>query len=345
MPELEDPSVKILKQLKKAGNQYVSGEELSNTLGMSRTAIWKRIDSIKEEGFNVEAVTNKGYRLIKGDDSCGIDAPYGKLAVLSEVTGLVLGQNFKFLKETDSTNTVLKKMAAKGAPEGTVVLADVQSAGRGRRGRTWMSAPKMGIWMSILLRPNLHPSSVQTLTLAASVAVMKALEPMEIEGLGIKWPNDILINQKKVCGILTELSAEAEKVDWVVLGIGLNVNHSESDFSNDIADIATSLRMNVNKNTELNRSEIAANILNEMEKVYQSFIEKGSSWVVDEWRKRNVTLGKMVDIISQTGSFRAKVLDITADGKLIVKDADNKVHEVLSGEISLREAENWNNNI
>ncbi len=336
MPELEDPSVKILKLLKNAGNKYVSGEELSNELGMSRTAIWKRMDSIKEEGFNIEAVTKKGYRLIVEDDFSGINNPYGKLAVQSEIIGNVFGQNLRFLKETDSTNTVLKKMAAENAPEGTVVLADIQSAGRGRRGKTWMSAPKLGIWMSILLRPNLHPSSVQTLTLAASVAVMRVLEPMGIKNLGIKWPNDIIINGKKVCGILTELSAEAERVEWVILGIGLNVNHLEPDFPQDIASIATSLRMCTNSNIQLNRSRIAANIINEMEKVYQDFLEKGSSWVVEKWKKRSITLGKRVNIISQLGSFGAEVLDITAEGKLIVRDDDGTVREILSGEISLR---------
>ncbi len=337
MSELENPSVKILKQLKMAKNQYVSGEELSSILGMSRTAIWKRMDSIKEEGFNIEAVTKKGYRLIKEEDTYGINPPYGKLAVLSEVTGSVIGQNLIFLQETASTNKVLKKMAAENAPEGTVVISEMQSAGRGRRGKAWSSVPNMGIWMSILLRPNLHPSAVQTLTLAASVAVIRALEPLEIERMGIKWPNDILINGRKVCGILTELSAEAERVDWVILGIGLNVNHIKPDFPNDIASIATSLRMNVNENTELDRSVIAANIINEIENVYRCFIEKGSSWVVEEWKKRNITLGKSIKIINQQGSFNAEALDITAEGKLIVKDDDDKIHEMLSGEISIRE--------
>lgn len=339
MSNIKDPSVKILKQLKRVNDQYVSGEELSNLLGMSRTAIWKRMDSIKEEGFNIEAVTKKGYRLIKDEAGHSIDTPYGELAILSEVTGSLIGQNLVFFQEVDSTNKVLKKMAAENAPEGTVVIADMQSTGRGRRGKTWMSAPNRGIWMSILLRPNLHPSSVQTLTLAASVAVMKALEPLGIEGIGIKWPNDILINGKKVCGILTELSAEAERVDWVILGIGLNVNHSESDFSHDIASIATSLRMNVNNNTELDRSVLAASIIDEIENVYRGFIESGSSWVVEEWKKSNITLGKRVNIIGQQGSFHAEVLDITAEGKLIVKDDHGMVHEMLSGEISLTEAE------
>jgi len=332
-----DPSVKILKYLKKAKAQFVSGEELSELFGMSRTAIWKRMESIKDEGFNIEAVTKKGYRLIMEETACGKNAPYGRLAVQSELTGSVFGHNLKFFQETDSTNQVLKKMAAQDAPEGTVVISDMQSEGRGRRGKAWSSSPNLGIWMSILLRPNLHPSSVQTLTLAASVAVMRALEPFRIEGIGIKWPNDILINGKKVCGILTELSAEAEKVDWVIIGIGLNVNHSESDFPDDIRSLATSLRMNVNNETLLDRSVIAADIIDEMEKVYRCFIERGLAWVVREWKKYNITLGKRIKIINQQGEANAEAIDVTEEGRLIVKDENGKEHELYSGEISIRE--------
>lgn len=331
MSELQDPSLKILKILKAAGQQYISGEELSNALGISRTAIWKRMDSLKKEGFDIEASTKIGYRL------GNLENPYGKLAVQSGIKGSVLGQKLKFYQEIDSTNTVLKKIATDNAPEGTVVLADVQSAGRGRRGRTWMSAPNKGIWMSVLLRPNLHPSQVQTLTLMASVAVVRALESFDVKGLGIKWPNDILIDGKKVCGILTELSAEAERVEWVVLGIGLNVNHLESDFPSELKSIATSLRLSYKRPNELNRSEIAAGIINELEEVYNSFIEMGSSWVVQEWKKWNITLGKRVSLISQTNSFLVDVTDITSDGKLIVRYDDGTIGEVISGEISLRD--------
>jgi len=333
-----DPSVNILKYLKKAKAQFVSGEELSELFGMSRTAIWKRIDAIKEEGFNIEAVTKKGYRLIMGEKAYGKKAPYGRLAIQSELTGSVFGRNLKFFQVTDSTNQVLKKMAAQNAPEGTVVISDMQSAGRGRRGKAWSSSPGLGIWMSILLRPNLHPSSVQTLTLAASVAVMQALEPFGIEGIGIKWPNDILIKGKKVCGILTELSAEAEKVDWVIIGIGLNVNHSKSDFPDDISSLATSLKINVKNETLLDRSVIAAAIIDEMEKVYRCFIEKGSAWVVREWKKYNITLGKRIKIINHQGETNAEAIDITEDGRLVVKDENGKEYELYSGEISIREA-------
>ena len=337
MSEWADPSVKILKYLKSVKDQYVSGEELSDMFGMSRTAIWKRMESIKEEGFNIEAVTKKGYRLIKEEPACVRDAPYGRLAIQSELSGSAFGHDLKFLQETDSTNQVLKKMAAQNAPEGTVVISEMQSAGRGRRGRAWWSSPNRGIWMSILLRPNLHPSSVQTLTLAASLAVMQALKPFKIDGMGIKWPNDILINGKKVCGILTELSAEAEKVDWVIIGIGLNVNHSEADFPDDISSVATSLRMNVTKNALLDRSVIAANIIDELEKVYRCFLEKGPAWVVHEWKKYNITLGKRIKIINQQGEVNAEAIDITEEGRLIVRDENGNKLELYSGEISIRE--------
>jgi len=164
----------------------------------------------------------------------------------------------------------------------------------------------------------------------------RLFEPLGIEGSGIKWPNDILINKKKVCGILTELSAEAEKIEWVVIGIGLNANHDPDDFQSDIRDTATSLKINSKEHKIFDRSEIAANIINELEAVYIEFLEKGSGWVAGEWRKWNVTLGKRVKLISQTGIKEAEALDITPDGKLIVRYDDGKTDEVLSGEVTLR---------
>jgi BirA family biotin operon repressor/biotin-[acetyl-CoA-carboxylase] ligase len=327
--ETDDISLRLLNLLRQA-KDYISGEEISEKLAVSRTAIWKRIGSLKKEGFIIEASTKKGYRLIQSEDM------YGKVSVQSMLLTRFMGRNLKFFHEVDSTNNVLKKLAADNAPEGTTVISDIQTAGRGRRGRTWMSAPGLGIWMSVLLKPNLHPSQVQTLTLASSVAVIRALESLDIEIPGIKWPNDILIGGKKVCGILTELSAEAEKVEWVVIGIGLNVNHDHDDFPNDIKDIATSLRLSGRTQEPFNRSEIAAGIINELEAVYMEFLEKGPGWVAEEWKKRNVTLGKRVELVSQTGVTEAEAVDITPDGRLIVRYDDGRNGEVLSGEISLR---------
>jgi len=192
--------------------------------------------------------------------------------------------------------------------------------------------------MSVLLRPLIHPSQVQTITLAASIAVVRALEKHGINGLGIKWPNDILINGKKVCGILTELSAEADRTEWVVLGIGLNVNHQQEDFPDDLKPSATSLKLSFGESGHFIRSQIASDIINELEDVYLSFLQKGPAWVVQEWKKHNVTLGKRVNLITANETLQVDVLDITKDGQLIVKYDDGTTGTILSGEISLRAA-------
>lgn len=330
--ELKDTSLEILKMLKDNKQKYVSGEDLSNLLGISRTAVWKRIDALKKEGFDIEASTKLGYSLGNKED------PYGRLAVQSAVKTSMIGKNLSFLSEIDSTNTELKRMAANDASEGTVVLSEAQTAGRGRRGRSWMSDPGLGIWMSVLLRPLIHPSQVQTITLAASIAVVRALEKHGINGLGIKWPNDILINGKKVCGILTELSAEADRTEWVVLGIGLNVNHQQEDFPDDLKPSATSLKLSFGESGHFIRSQIASDIINELEDVYLSFLQKGPAWVAQEWKKHNVTLGKRVNLITANETLQVDVLDITKDGQLIVKYDDGTTGTILSGEISLRAA-------
>ncbi len=324
-------SLDILAILQEASGQYVSGEHLSQHLGISRAAVWKRISALKKEGFLIEAVTRKGYRLNSSEN------PYGKPAILNKLVTHTFGKELKFFTQVDSTNSVLKQLAAEGAPEGTIVVAESQTGGRGRLGRSWVAPSGTGIWLSLLLKPKLHPGEVQTLTLAASVAVCRALEHLNISGLGIKWPNDVLIGRKKVCGILTELSAEAERIAWVILGIGLNVNHLEQDFSDEIASIATSLRLNTEDREPLDRSMLAAGLINALEEVYEDYLKDGASRMIDEWKNRSVTLGKKVRLISHDGSQEVLVQDITQDGKLVVKQEDGQSLEVLSGEISLRE--------
>lgn len=265
---------------------------------------------------------------------------YDKLTIQSQIKGSLLGQNLEFLQKVDSTNTELKNKARNNALEGHVLIAETQTSGRGRRGKEWVSKPNMGIWMSVLLRPRIDPKLVQTITLAASVAVVRALEKHGVSGLGIKWPNDILINGMKVCGILTELSAQEGNVEWVVLGIGLNVNHLKRDFPDHLKSTATSIRLSSGKSASINRSSIASDIINELEDIYINFIHKGPSWVVEEWKKYNITLGKRVSLITTSEEYQVYVLDITADGQLIVKYDDGTLGQVLSGEISLRETNN-----
>jgi BirA family biotin operon repressor/biotin-[acetyl-CoA-carboxylase] ligase len=324
----------ILTILRKSAGEYISGEYLSKCLGISRSAIWKRIGKLKKEGFKIEASTKKGYKLNL------LTYPYSKSAILQTLTTHTLGHELKFYEQTDSTNTALKRLAAQGACEGTVIISESQSKGRGRLGRSWVSKPGKGIWMSVLLRPLLHPSRVQSLTLAAAVAVCQALSEFNIEGFGIKWPNDIIIDGRKVCGILTELSAEAERVAWVIVGIGLNVNHLEEDFPKNLKPIATSLRLCSINREPLNRSLLASAIINRLESVYDNFInnnDDGASWLVEEWKKYNATLGKRVMVTMQGQKITATAYDILSDGRLVIKKDDGTILKLLSGEVSLRE--------
>ncbi len=326
-----DVSNDLLSILKKADGKYISGEYLSQCLGITRAAVWKRMRALKKEGFVIEATTRKGYRL------CEVVRPYGRLSIQQGLVTRRFGRELKFLEEVDSTNTYLKQLASEGAPEGTVVLAESQCAGKGRLGRSFLSSPGKGIWMSVLLRPELHPSQVHTLTLAASVAVARTLEPLSIPGFGIKWPNDILIGRRKVCGILTELSAEMDRVAWVIIGMGLNVNHTDDDFPEELKDRATSLYLSREKQEALDRSTLAANMINHLEEIYEKYLSNGPSWIVEQWKRYNNTLGKRVRLISSQGEMVGQAEDLLPDGRLVLVKDNGERHEVLSGEISLRE--------
>lgn len=247
-----------------------------------------------------------------------------------------LGRNLYFRHSVESTNDLLKNLAYDGAPHGTVVIADEQTAGRGRLGRTWESAAGKGLWMSILLRPELHPYKVQSLTLAAAVSVCRAIEPFLNEKPGIKWPNDVLIGGRKVCGILTELSAEAERVLWVITGIGLNTHFSPDDFPAELRSKATSLDRHLRRGASLDHDRLAAEILNQFEPVYEDFVKNGPASTLIEWRERSITLGRMVELLYGQETMRALAMDIDEDGSLVVQLGDGSMRKILSGEISLR---------
>lgn len=302
-------------------------------MGVSRTAVWKRILKLKKEGYPIEATTKKGYRLLSAE------AQYGKSGIQSQLTTAFLGRELKYLPTVASTNTLLKNLAGDGAPEGLVLVADCQEKGRGRLGRSWMSEPGLGVWMSLLLRPKLHPSMVQSLTLAAAVAVCKAIEPYTDQRPGIKWPNDILMGGRKVCGILTEMSAEADRVLWVVIGIGVNVHHSREDFPEELRDMAASLGDYARTDGGLTRSHLAAGILNAFESLYLDYRDNGPAGMIEEWKRYSVTLGRRARLISGEDTQEVRVLDIGQDGRLTVEDDQGRTWEVLSGEISLRPLE------
>lgn len=309
---------KILDLLKNS-DSYISGEEMSNKLGISRAAIWKHIKKLRSDGYEIVSVTNKGYSLKNTPDILTAGEIEAGLSTSFTARSIVC------MKETDSTNEEAKRSSQK--PDGTLFIADVQTSGKGRLGRSWESPPGAGIWMSLLLKPDIPPTEISQITLIAGIAVCRALD----NGSMIKWPNDIVIGSKKVCGILTEMSAEIERVNYVVCGMGINVNTSE--FPEELHDKATSLY--IETGDVYNRSELTARIMNEFEPLYTKFLNEGFSPLLDEYRSSCVTLGKEIYVIYRKETLTGRAVDISPDGGLIV-DTDNGRINVTSGEVSVR---------
>ncbi len=308
---------KILNIL--SANGYVSGERISRELGISRAAVWKHIKSLRESGYEIESVTNKGYRLVSSPD------------ILTEYTiknGLntkFIGQNIFAYPETDSTNNRAKEEHV--SPDGSLFIAEIQNHGKGRLGRGWEAPAGVGIWMSILLKPDLTPSDVSQITLIAGLAVCRAIGC----GAKIKWPNDIVIGSKKVCGILTEMSAEMERVNYVVCGIGINVNIES--FDGELAKKATSLL--IESGIKHDRAEIVSRGLTEFESLYTDFLKNGLSNILPEYKRFCVTLNREVQVVYKHQSIIAAAVDIAEDGSLII-EKDGKKITVNSGEVSVR---------
>lgn len=323
---------KIIDHLKHNMGRYVSGEALSDTLGVSRTAIWKHIKELKEEGYIIEASSKKGYML-----SAIVDI-LNECEISQGLSTEIIGRKIYYFRSIDSTNKYAKDMASEGCLDGTVVVADTQTAGRGRLGRVWSSAEKKGIWMSVVLRPTIPPEEVQLITLGASVAVVSAIYTALGLQAGIKWPNDIILDGKKVCGILIEMSCEMEQVGFIVVGIGINVNHVLEDFPEGIRNTATSLKLQVNGDPKdtINRSNIIKKILEELERIYENIKSGSSKDIIDKWKKYSVTIGKQVRVTAKGMEYIGTATNITDDGKLVLTLADGSTHEVISGEVSVR---------
>ena len=309
---------KILDILKSTDG-YVSGERISEQLNISRAAVWKHIKKFKEDGYEIESVTNKGYRLISSPD-------------LITESGIKNGLNTEFIgrklfiyDETDTTNERAK--ANSDEPEGSVFIAEVQTHGKGSRGRGWVSPRGTGIWHTILLKPDISPLEVSQITLVTGIAVCKAI------GLNsmIKWPNDIVIGGKKICGTLTEMSAEIDSVNYVICGTGINVNMES--FDEEIADRATSMYIESGK--KYVRNEIIAKFLNEFEYYYKKFLDGGLGAILDEYKKYCVTIGRDVSVIFKKETVTGTAVDVDENGALVV-DTASGIIRVTSGEVSVR---------
>lgn len=316
----------VLRYLKET-DDYLSGQELCERLGVSRTAVWKVIRQLTAEGYKIEAVRNRGYRLGGSGDV------FQQTELQSVIRTKTAGQNLVFLEEVDSTNNRAKQLAEAGAPDGTVVIARQQNAGKGRRGKTWKSPAKGGIWMSLLLRPVIAPDQASMLTLVAALAVAEGIEKTCGFSVRIKWPNDLVLNKKKICGILTEMSTEMECINHVVIGIGLNVNIKE--FPDELNGVATSLYLETGKNFP--RALLTAAILQAWETYYELFLQtRDLSDLLESYHQLLVNRDKEVRVLAPGGSYEGIARGITATGELLVEKKDGTMTEVLSGEVSVR---------
>lgn len=316
----------ILRLLRSADG-YISGQELCNRFGVSRTAVWKAINQLKEAGYEIEAQQNKGYRLMAAPD----------LMTEAEIKSLMhtewVAKEVLYFDTIDSTNTKAQELAEKGYQSGTLVVADKQESGKGRRGRSWISPSGTGIFMTLMIKPDINPNNASMLTLVAALAVAKAITSVTGEEALIKWPNDIVVNGKKVCGILTEMNAQFDYINHIVVGIGINV-HNES-FPEEISQMASSLMIEAG-GKRFHRAQIIAETMSYFEQYYDTFLKtQDLSALVREYDKLLVNRNKSVRVLDPKEPFDGKAMGITPKGELIVDTWESR-KLVSSGEVSVR---------
>jgi len=314
-------------ELLRAGGGFASGAALSRELGVSRTAVWKHVKGLRGQGYRIEAVPTKGYCLVASPD---LLTPLGLGAGLATRR---IGSRLVCLRETESTNAVAFRLAEEGAPEGTVVTADAQTAGKGRLGRVWISPPGVNLYLSVVLRPLISPVAACQLTFLSVVAVARAIEACTTLAPQIKWPNDILIAGKKVAGLLNEMNAETEKVNFVVLGIGVNLNMRHSQLGAGVRHPATSLLEE--GGVEVDREAFARALLRELDQLYDRFLADGEGPVRAEWLERSAIRGRQVRVSSGAREFSGEVQGVDSFGALLVQVPGGGLETVLSGDVTL----------
>ncbi|MEJ6952499.1 biotin--[acetyl-CoA-carboxylase] ligase [Natronospora cellulosivora (SeqCode)] len=338
--------LELLKLLKENKNDFISGEEMSSYLEVSRTTIWKHIKKLREQGFMIESITNKGYSLQGEPDSI-----IPEEIILDLNTGEI-GREILTFDKLDSTNNSAKELAREGNYQsGTVVLAEEQLKGKGRLGRSWYSPPGTGLFFSIILKPkNLAPLKAPFLTIVACLAVVEAirdtyknigdisqekenqLNEVCLEGLEIKWPNDILLNKKKISGILSEMSADMDIINYAVVGIGVNVN--QENFPEEIKTIASSLK--IEKQKKVDRKELFKLILEYFEQYYSLLVNEQEKILLEKWKEYLNILNENVLIINNEEKIRGRVINISERGELILEAENGKTHSFWAGDVSLR---------
>lgn len=318
----------ILKTLRSAWGNFVSGAELASRLKMTRAAIWAHIEELRKLGYDIEASPHLGYRLKNSPDIL-----FGDDLISRLTTAKIIGREIHVFQETTSTNDIVEKMAIDGVLEGVVIFAESQTKGRGRLGRAWHSIPFKGLWFSVLLRPTLHPRASMQITIAAAVAIRRAIYNLTKLPALIKWPNDVVINGKKIAGILNEISAETDRIKYSILGIGINVNHEITDFSQEIRKLATSIKIETGKS--VNRAELAVATLEELDKYYQKILNRDFQTIADEWTHYCETIGKDVTIRLPDRVVQGRAESLDADGCLLLRKAHGHLERIVGGDVTV----------
>lgn len=318
----------ILAALREVPESCVSGAELSHGLGISRAAIWAHVEELRTLGYEIEATPHQGYRLVSSPDLLHADDLIARLG-----TTKIIGRDIQVFEETTSTNDVIEKLARDGVKEGAVVFAESQTKGRGRLGRKWMSPSRKGLWFSILLRPDLRPVAATQLTIVGATALRRAIAGQTGLRPEIKWPNDILIKGRKVAGILTELSAEVDRVKYVILGIGVDVNLNLGDFPVDLRKAVTSLKVEFGK--PVSRADLAVAILRELDHDYARIAIGRFTEVADEWESHCTTIGHEVVIRSGQREIRGQAEALGDEGALLVRTEHGHLEPVIGGDVTV----------
>ena len=319
----------ILKCFLLAEGKPISGQLLAEQFGISRTAIWKHLQSLQEEGYTFDTIKKKGYVLTSKPDR--VEA--ARIATFLKTKRF--GQYIHYLEECTSTQIVAHELARNGVADGTIVIAERQTSGKGRMARQWESAEGKGIWMTVIIRPNVLPHQAPQFTLVAAVAIVNAIKNLypTLKPV-IKWPNDILINGKKCTGILTEMIAEVDQVQSLLIGIGINVNQQQNDFSQELQKIATSLRLE--KNEKLNRAELIGTVLTYLENYCDWYVKEGFAPIKVLWEEASGTIGKQIKATTLTEVIEGKAIGITESGVLQVLLESGEIRGIYSADIELQ---------
>jgi BirA family biotin operon repressor/biotin-[acetyl-CoA-carboxylase] ligase len=313
--------------LLKESSGYVSGAKMALQLGVTRAAVWKTMVLLKKDGYVIESSPAKGYLLVESPDLCIADLKKNIAATKK------IGHELFFYDSVPSTNMVAMELASQGCPDGTVVISDAQTAGKGRLGRSWSSPPGKNLYMSIVLRPGISPRDATALTLLAAVACASVLRRFASIPVSIKWPNDLIVGHRKMGGILTEIKADLDRINYAIVGIGININLTAEEMPQEIKAIATSIF--IETGGHFSRSELAGALILNFDKWYRLLLTKGKKVITNEWLTMSSTIGKRIRVTAMNQTFEGVAEGIDDEGLLIVKLHEGTYRKVSAGDITM----------